>query len=70
MSVTPPRPSGPPLNALRAFDALASGPLVAPFTRRVATNRPLAATLREPIPEGSPLTGLVRRLSGHVAQSA
>jgi LysR family glycine cleavage system transcriptional activator len=50
--------------------ALASGALVAPFTRRVATNRPLVATLRKPIPEGSPLTGLVRRLSGHVAQSA
>ena len=43
--------------------ALASGALVAPFARRVATSAPLVATLREPAPAGSPLDGLARRLA-------
>ena len=50
--------------------ALACGALIAPFTRRVAANRPLVATMREPVPEGSPLQDLVRRLSGQVPSSA
>lgn len=42
--------------------ALASGALVAPFARRVATRKPLVATLREPAPAGTPLSDLALRL--------
>jgi hypothetical protein len=57
MSVLPPRPKGPPLNTLRAFETAARhgsftfaadepwvtpGALVAPFAEKVALNRRLA----------------------------